>query len=69
MYIAAVLLCMIEDPNMCGYKTSPMFFMEEAACYSDVVQVAPTLIADPDKIFIAEIQCFEFDYRPPGPKI
>lgn len=67
MYLAAVLLCMVEDPNMCGYRTSPMFFPDEDSCYMNVIEVAPTLIRDPEEIFIAEIKCFKFDYQPPGP--
>ena len=69
MYIAAVLLCMVEDPNMCGYRTSPMFFASEEACVANVIQVAPTLIRDPEETFIGDIQCFKFEYEPPGPAI
>lgn len=66
MYIAAVLFCMVEDPNMCAYKTSPVFFTDMETCFSEVIRVAPTLLENPNEIFIAEIQCFEFEYEPPG---
>lgn len=65
MFIPMVVMCLITDPNDCKAFTGPP--MEtKVNCEVSVISSGIPLLYKDGVNFVAETQCIELKYKPPG---
>ena len=65
MFVPMVLMCLIEDPNVCRAFTGPPVETKINCEVSIVSSGIPGLYQEGVN-FVAESRCVEIEYKPPG---